>query len=76
MDYCMPQWGFDTAPFSLHKTPFFINMWMMGIYIGNSSGEPLIGSNYTVNSVQAVGVTHALVDTTRRNCPHVIALTD
>lgn len=39
----IPHSGFGTAFFSLPETPFAINMWMWGMYLGISKGKPLTG---------------------------------
>lgn len=49
----MPCFGFRTALLSLRKTPFFISMWMLGIYIQSPGGsltafDPVV---YCVKSV-------------------------
>ena len=45
--------GFKTTLFLPHKTFFPIIIWMLGIYVENSSGEPLTVFDRAVNSVQS-----------------------
>lgn len=50
-----PHLVFETADFPLRKTPFSMNMLILGIRDGNSTGESLIGF-YPVVKSSAVGV--------------------